>query len=48
MGMKCGKIHNFFEIRNAHSHIFWELSKFYHQGRLIMLYGNHDIEKRNP
>jgi UDP-2,3-diacylglucosamine pyrophosphatase LpxH len=39
---------NFSEIRKAHSHIFWELSKFYRAGRLIMLYGNHDIEKRYP
>lgn len=39
---------HFSEIRKSHSHIFWELSKFYREGRLIMLYGNHDIEKRYP
>ena len=37
---------NFCAIREAHSHIFWELAKFHQDGRLIMLYGNHDIEKR--
>jgi UDP-2,3-diacylglucosamine pyrophosphatase LpxH len=37
----------FMEIRKSHSHIFWELSKFYHDGRFLMLYGNHDIEKRD-
>ena len=38
----------FADIRKAHSHIFWELSKMYRQGRMLMLYGNHDIEKSNP
>jgi UDP-2,3-diacylglucosamine pyrophosphatase LpxH len=37
---------HFGDIRKAHSHIFWELAKFYEDNRLYMLYGNHDIEKR--
>jgi predicted phosphodiesterase len=31
-----------------YSHIFWLLDRFYKDGRLIMLYGNHDMVKRNP
>jgi UDP-2,3-diacylglucosamine pyrophosphatase LpxH len=38
---------HFGEIRKSHSHVFWELAKFYVEGRMYMLYGNHDIEKRN-
>ncbi len=30
----------------AHSDIFWIMSKFYHDNRLYMIYGNHDIVKR--
>ncbi len=30
----------------AHNDIFWLMSKFYHDNRLRMLYGNHDIVKR--
>lgn len=34
-------------IREAHSHIFWLLSEFYKLNRLIMIYGNHDMNKKN-
>lgn len=34
-------------IINQHSHVFWLLSKFYIEGRLYFIYGNHDIVKRN-
>lgn len=34
-------------IREAHSHVFWLLSKFHEQNRLIMIYGNHDMKKKS-
>lgn len=33
-------------IAEVHSDIFWMLSRFYQEGRLHLLYGNHDIVKR--
>lgn len=36
------------DIIEIHSNIFWLFSMFYREQRLFMLYGNHDIEKRNP
>lgn len=38
----------FRSIRKAHSHIFWLMKKFHNEGRLIMLYGNHDMVRRYP
>jgi predicted phosphodiesterase len=38
---------SFREIRRSHSHIFWELAKFFREGRLLMLFGNHDMEKHD-
>jgi len=39
----------FSEISAVHSHVFWLLSQLYADGRLYMLYGNHDIDKhRKP
>lgn len=35
------------QIIDTHSNIFWLLSRFNMQKRLYMLYGNHDIIKRN-
>lgn len=37
---------NFGAIRKAHSHIFWLMKRFHDEGRLIMLYGNHDMVRR--
>lgn len=34
-------------IVEVHSDIFWMMSQFYKQERLYLLYGNHDIVKRN-
>ncbi len=36
------------QIVEVHSNVFWLLSKFYQEGRLYMLYGNHDMVKRSP
>lgn len=38
---------HFSTIKEIHSNIFWLLSRFYEEKRLWMLYGNHDMEKRN-
>lgn len=37
---------SFKTIKEIHNNTFWQLSRFYADGRLIMLYGNHDIVKR--
>ncbi|MCY6369298.1 metallophosphoesterase [Clostridium ganghwense] len=37
----------FSEIRQTHSPIFWLMSKFYNDKRLYMIWGNHDIVKKN-
>ncbi|MBP1756167.1 MAG: hypothetical protein H6Q59_2565 [Firmicutes bacterium] len=36
------------DIIDAHSDAFWLMSLFYQEQRLYMLYGNHDIVKRDP
>lgn len=38
----------FSPIRKAHSHVFWLMKKLHNAGRLIMLYGNHDMIRRYP
>lgn len=35
-------------ITSAHSDAFWLMSRFYREGRFHMLYGNHDIIKKDP
>lgn len=35
-------------IIHTHSDAFWLMSQFYREGRFHMLYGNHDIVKRDP
>lgn len=37
---------NITDIKNEHSDVYWLMSKFYKEGRLFSLYGNHDIEKK--
>lgn len=36
------------QIIRTHSHAFWLMSQFYQQGRMHMLYGNHDKKKKSP
>jgi predicted phosphodiesterase len=36
---------DFSKIRYAHSHIFWNIQRFYEEDRFHMIFGNHDIEK---
>ena len=38
---------NLSRIVEVHSDVFWLMSKFYCAGRLQMLYGNHDLKKRD-
>lgn len=38
---------SFADIKAAHNDVFWLLSKFYADGRLHLLYGNHDIVKKS-
>ena len=35
------------EIKEIHSNIFWLLSKFYSKKRLYLIYGNHDMVKKD-
>lgn len=35
------------DIIHVHSDVFWLMSQFYRDNRLLMLYGNHDIIKRD-
>lgn len=36
------------QIKSIHDNTYWLLSLYYRQKRLWMLYGNHDLVKRNP
>ncbi len=38
---------SFDAIKSIHNNVFWLLSRFYNEGRLLLLYGNHDIVKRS-
>ncbi len=35
-------------VRRAHSHIYWLLQKFYEEGRLYLIFGNHNIRWKYP
>ncbi len=47
-GDELFEVADFAEIRYAHGNVFAVLRKFYEHGRFHLLYGNHDIERRNP
>lgn len=34
-------------IKEMHSDVFWLMSKFYDENRLYLIYGNHDMDKKN-
>ena len=46
-GDELWKINNFSDIKREHSDVFWLLSKFFKEGRLHFIFGNHDIVKKN-
>lgn len=37
----------FSDIKQAHSDVFWLLSKFHKKGRLYLIFGNHDMVKKD-
>ena len=37
----------FADIRQAHSHVFWLMCKFHKEKRLHLIWGNHDIERKD-
>jgi UDP-2,3-diacylglucosamine pyrophosphatase LpxH len=39
---------DFATIHAAHSHVFWLMREFYKDGRLYIIYGNHDMERADP
>ncbi len=39
---------SFSTIRNAHAHIFSQMQRFFMDGRLHLIYGNHDITRKTP
>lgn len=47
-GDEMWEVKNYKEIIEAHIESFKQLKKFHDAGRLFMIYGNHDIVKRNP
>ena len=40
--------YNFNEIREAHSQVFEVMCEFHQQNRLYLIWGNHDIVRKNP
>ncbi len=38
---------DFNNIRRAHDHVFWLMSEFHKSGRLHMVWGNHDIQRKD-
>ena len=39
---------DFADIRRAHSHVFWLMRKFHTDQRFHLIWGNHDMERRDP
>lgn len=38
---------NIEQIKEIHGNVFWQLSLFYKENRLYMIYGNHDMSKKD-
>lgn len=47
-GDELWKNRNMEDIIYEHSDSFWIMRKFYKKGRMHLIYGNHDMVKRNP
>lgn len=47
-GDEMWEVDDYKEIVETHLDVFKLLQKFYNSNRLIMIYGNHDIEKKSP
>jgi UDP-2,3-diacylglucosamine pyrophosphatase LpxH len=39
---------DFADVRRAHSHVFWLIRKFHTEQRFHLIWGNHDIERKDP
>ena len=46
-GDELWEVSKFSEIVREHSNVFWLMSQFYKHKRLFMLYGNHDMVKKD-
>lgn len=46
-GDELWKNSRFSDIMQVHSDVFWLMSKFYDEGRLHLIFGNHDIVKKS-
>lgn len=46
-GDEMWEVKNYRDIVDIHLEVFKELKKFHDKGRLIMIYGNHDIVKKD-
>lgn len=46
-GDELWELRDFKEIIREHSDVFWSMHKFYEDNRFYMLFGNHDIVKRD-
>lgn len=47
-GDELWEVPKYYDIIQEHSDAFWLMSQFYKDNRLYFLYGNHDMDKRNP
>lgn len=39
---------DFADIRSSHSHVYWIMQQFFLDNRLHLIFGNHDIERKDP
>ena len=39
---------SFVDIRYAHSHVFWLMRQFHKEQRFYLIFGNHDMERKDP
>lgn len=47
-GDELWEVPKYYDIIQEHSDVFWLMSKFYKENRLHFIYGNHDMDKRDP
>lgn len=47
-GDELWEVPKYYDIIQEHSDVFWLMSQFYKDDRLYLIYGNHDMDKRDP
>ena len=47
-GDELWEFRSFDDIRAAHDHVFWMMSRFHEDNRLYLIWGNHDRDWRSP